>query len=51
MPPIINSQHTKITLETKNIFIDLTGTDQTKLNIVTNIMVAMFAQYTKDPLT
>lgn len=51
MPPIINSQHTKITLDTKNVFIDLTATDQTKLSIVTNIMVTMFAQYTKEPLT
>nr|BAJ99943.1 predicted protein [Hordeum vulgare subsp. vulgare] len=51
MPPIINSQHTKITLDTKNIFIDMTATDQTKLQIVTNIMVTMFAQYTSVPFT
>lgn len=51
MPPIINSQHTKITLDTKNVFIDLTATDKTKLGIVTNIMVSMFSQYCKDPFT
>ena len=51
MPPIINSNHTKITLDTKNVFIDLTATDKTKLGIVTNIMVSMFAQYCKDPFT
>lgn len=51
MPPIINSQHTKITLDTKNVFIDLTATDKTKLGIVTNIMVSMFAQYCKDAFT
>jgi len=51
MPPIINSQHTKITLDTQNIFIDVTATDQTKLQIVTNIMVTMFAQYTSVPFT
>jgi phenylalanyl-tRNA synthetase beta chain len=51
MPPIINSQHTKISLETKNVFIDLTATDRTKLSIVTNMMVTMFAQYTAEPFT
>ncbi|KAG6911220.1 hypothetical protein DXG01_003087 [Tephrocybe rancida] len=34
MPPIINSEHSKITLNTRNIFIDVTATDQTKLDIV-----------------
>jgi len=51
MPPIINSQHTKITLDTKNVFIDVTATDQTKLAIVINMMVTMFSGYTKDPFT
>lgn len=46
MPPIINSEHTKITLDTKNIFIDTTATDQTKLGIVINMVVTMFSQYT-----
>jgi len=27
MPPIINSELSKITLQTKNIFIDITATD------------------------
>ncbi|KAJ8606347.1 hypothetical protein MRB53_041016 [Persea americana] len=31
MPPIINSNHSKITLETRNVFIDITATDKTKL--------------------
>lgn len=30
MPPIINSDVSKISLETKNIFIDITATDKTK---------------------
>lgn len=51
MPPIINSDYTKISLDTKNVFIDMTATDQTKLQIVTNIMVTMFAQYTSEPFT
>lgn len=49
MPPIINSNHSKITLNTRNIFIDVTATDQTKLDIVVNIIVAMFSQYCDTP--
>ncbi|EIN10408.1 phenylalanyl-tRNA synthetase [Punctularia strigosozonata HHB-11173 SS5] len=51
MPPIINSEHSKITLNTRNVFIDLTATDETKLAIVTNIMVAMFSEYCAEPFT
>ncbi|GAA5861110.1 hypothetical protein JCM1840_003083 [Sporobolomyces johnsonii] len=49
MPPIINSDHTKITLDTKNIFIDVTATDQTKLDIVVDMIVTMFAEYCAEP--
>ncbi|CAE6464563.1 unnamed protein product [Rhizoctonia solani] len=51
MPPIINSEHSKITLNTRNVFIDLTATDETKLSIVTNEMVAMFSEYCEEPFT
>lgn len=51
MPPIINSNHSKITLNTKNIFIDVTATDQTKLDIVVNIVATMFSEYCQDPYT
>ncbi|KAK4464799.1 putative phenylalanyl-tRNA synthetase beta chain [Cladorrhinum samala] len=51
LPPIINSERSKITLETRNVFIDVTATDQTKLDIVCNIMVAMFSQYCAEPFT
>lgn len=47
LPPIINSDHSKITLETKNIFIEVTGTDKTKTDLVINQMVAMFSCYSK----
>ncbi|KAI0269130.1 phenylalanyl-tRNA synthetase [Gloeopeniophorella convolvens] len=50
-PPIINSEHSKITLNTRNIFIDLTATDLTKLNIVTNIIATMFSEYCEEPFT
>ncbi|SNX86289.1 probable FRS1 - phenylalanyl-tRNA synthetase, beta subunit, cytosolic [Melanopsichium pennsylvanicum] len=51
MPPIINSNHSKITLETKNVFIDTTAIDETKLGIVINIIVAMFSEYCAEPFT
>ena len=49
MPPIINSEHSKITLNTKNVFIDCTATDQTKLDIVINIVATMFSEYCEEP--
>ncbi|KAM9887477.1 hypothetical protein OXX79_013606, partial [Metschnikowia pulcherrima] len=45
LPPIINSNHSKISLNTKNVFIEVTGTDKTKTDIVINQMVAMFSAY------
>lgn len=51
MPPIINSEHSKITLNTRNIFIDMTATDETKLGIVANIMSTMFSEYCAEPYT
>ena len=51
MPPIINSEHSKITLNTRNVFIDVTATDETKLNIVVNIVATMFAEYCAEPFT
>ncbi|KAJ0422404.1 hypothetical protein BJY00DRAFT_280096 [Aspergillus carlsbadensis] len=51
LPPIINGDHSKITLNTKNIFIEITALDKTKVEIVNKIMVAMFSQYTSEPFT
>ena len=51
MPPIINSEHSKIKLTTRNIFIDITATDRTKIEIVNQILVCMFSQYTAEPFT
>ncbi|KAK9762698.1 phenylalanine--tRNA ligase subunit beta [Basidiobolus ranarum] len=45
LPPIINGDHSKIKLTTKNVFIECTGTDLTKAKIVLNTMVTMFSQY------
>lgn len=49
MPPIINSEHSKITLNTRNVFIDVTATDETKLGIVVNIVATMFSEYCAEP--
>ena len=51
MPPIINSNHSKISLNTRNVFIDITATDKTKAEICNNILVTMFSQYTDEPFT
>lgn len=51
LPPIINGDHSKITLNTKNVFIEITATDQTKLDVVCNIMVAMFSKYCEEEFT
>ncbi|KAI2639285.1 phenylalanyl-tRNA synthetase [Xylaria nigripes] len=51
LPPIINGNHSKITLGTTNVFIELTATDRTKLDIICNAMVTMFSQYTSEPFT
>lgn len=47
MPPIINGDHTKITLNTKNILIECTGTDLNKTSIVLDTIVCMFSHYCK----
>ncbi|KAK6038554.1 phenylalanine--tRNA ligase, B5 domain protein, partial [Cooperia oncophora] len=51
MPPIINGEHSKITLQTKNIFIEATATDLQKATVVLDTVVTMFSQYCKEPFT
>ena len=48
MPPIINGNHSKITLDTTNVLIELTATDLTKAKIVLDTLVAMFSIYCKE---
>lgn len=50
-PPIINSEHSKIKLTTKNIFIECTATDLTKAHVVLNMVVTMFSEYCTNPFT
>ena len=49
LPPIINGKHSRITLDTKNVFIECTGTDLTKCNIVLDTVVTMFSEYCSKP--
>jgi len=51
LPPIINGDHSKIKLDTKNVFIECTATDNTKANIVLDTIVAMFSEYCAAPFT
>jgi len=45
LPPIINSEHSKITPNTTNVLIEVTATDLTKANITLNTVVTMFSEY------
>jgi len=51
LPPIINSEHSKISLNTKNILFEVTATDLTKAGIVLDTLVTMFSQYCDTPFT
>jgi phenylalanyl-tRNA synthetase beta chain len=42
-PPVINSERTRVTEKTKNLFFDLTGTDKTAINYSLNIMMTALA--------
>lgn len=44
LPPIINSKHSRITLETKDVLIECTAQDLTKAHIVLDTMVTMFSE-------
>merc|ERR1719272_2762475 len=48
-PPIINGDHSKIKLTTKDVLIECTATDLTKANITLNTVVAMFSEYCAAP--
>mmetsp|Transcript_24182 Transcript_24182/g.60799 ORF Transcript_24182/g.60799 Transcript_24182/m.60799 type:complete len:593 (+) Transcript_24182:1407-3185(+) len=51
LPPIINSNHSKISLDTRNVLIECTATDLTRAKIVLDTMVSMFSGYCADPFT
>ncbi|XP_022188933.2 phenylalanine--tRNA ligase beta subunit [Nilaparvata lugens] len=45
LPPIINGDHSRITLNTKNVFIECTATDLSKAKIVLDTLICAFSQY------
>ncbi|CAD7941105.1 unnamed protein product [Amoebophrya sp. A120] len=49
LPPIINSWHSRIKLETKNVLLDVTGLDYTKCCVVLDTLCAMFSQHCEKP--
>jgi len=49
LPPIINGAHSKITLDTRNVFVECTATDLTKANIVLDTVLCMFSEYCSTP--
>ena len=51
LPPLINGEHSKIGLGTRNVFIECTGTDLTKAHLVLSTVVAMFSEYCDAPFT
>ena len=48
MPPIINSEFSKISLDTRNLFIEITAVDKTKALMALNAVLACFAQFASD---
>jgi len=49
LPPIINSEHSRITLDTKDVLIEVTGLDLTKSRIVLDTVCSLFSIYCKNP--
>lgn len=45
LPPIINSEATKISLDTQNVFIEITGTDIQKTKICLAVIAAQFSDH------
>ena len=45
LPPIINGDHSKISVNTKNVFIECTATDLTKAKIVLDTIVTLFSEH------
>ncbi|MFA6226097.1 MAG: phenylalanine--tRNA ligase subunit beta [Methanoregula sp.] len=43
-PPIINGERTRVTLNTKNILLDTTGTDQRAVSVAVNIICTAMAE-------
>lgn len=51
LPPIINSAHSQISVNTKNIFIECTAPDHYKAQVLVNQIVCAFSIYCEHPFT
>lgn len=49
VPPIINSDHSKISINTKNVFIEVTALSRPKAMICLNTIIWSFAEYCGNP--
>lgn len=49
LPPIINGDHSKIKLTTKNVLIESTATDYTRALMALNCLIASFSEYCAEP--
>ena len=45
LPPIINSDDTKISIDTTNVFIEMTGTDLNKIKVCLAVVAGQFSQH------
>jgi len=45
LPPIINSEKTKISFDTKNVFIEITGTDLHKIEVCLAVLAGQFSSH------
>lgn len=45
VPPIINSEHSKLTENTKNIFIEITALSESKAQVCLNTLIWGFSEY------
>jgi len=51
LPPVINSERTKCSVDTQNMVIDVTATDLTKAKLVLDHLCALWMEYSTDPNT
>jgi phenylalanyl-tRNA synthetase beta chain len=51
LPPLINGDHSKLTTNTRNVFIECTATDLTKASVVLNNLVCAFSTYCENRFT
>jgi phenylalanyl-tRNA synthetase beta chain len=51
LPPIINGDHSKMSVDTRDVLIECTATDSVKASTVLNTMVTMFSRYCAKPFT